>query len=225
MRILTHYIEIDGAGNVNNVMRVQSSGTSDLGQLVGESSDCDRGAEPSTKTASEHCKTPSVGLDGVDDSDEELARSLRKEVALTENTMADFHGANDDIEPDDSPPEMARRDDSKTRDASDALINGSLTTSKQGPFVNTTSAPESRARSVSAANKTSAETSQRPTQNKTENQDGENKVLSKKPSVSTISTRNGQRDQREFWLIRVCRVVVQGVVGSMSTLLCGKRRK
>jgi hypothetical protein len=221
MRVLTNRVEIDGAGNVNNALKVQSHGSSDLGQLEGEPATCDRGAESSTKTASEHRKSPSLGLDGVDDSDEELARSLRKQVALTEKTMAEFRGANGDIEPDDSGMDMAERGGSKSHNASNAPVNGSATQSKEVPFAENAPAPESRA---NAATKTSAETSE-PTHKVTKVQDGEEKVLPHKPSVSTISARNGQKDQKDFWLSRFCRVVVQGVVGSMSTLLWGKRRK
>lgn len=203
-------------------MIVQSSGTSSLGQ-AGEPSDCDPGAESLTKNASEHCRSPSLGLDGVDDSDEELARSLRKEVALSENTMAEFDGANGDIEPDDSG--MAGRDDPTTHEASNALISGSVTRPKQEPFVDNARAPESCARSPGPASQPSAETGNRLMHQKTTDHDGEEGILSQKPSVSTASARNGQTDQEDFWLIKFCRVVVQGVVGSMSTLLCGKRRK
>jgi hypothetical protein len=222
VRVLTCLIEVDEAGNVNNVMTVQSSGTSNLGQ-PGEPSDCDQGAGPFTKKSSEHCRSPSLGLDGVDDSDEELARSLRKEVALSENSMAEFHGANGDIEPDDS--EMAGRDDPTTHKASNALVSSSVTRPKQVPYVDNAPAPESCARSRSPACKPFVETGNQLTHKKTNVQDGEEGILSQKPSVSTASARNGQKDQKDFWLIKFCRVVVQGVVGSMSTLLCGKRRK
>jgi hypothetical protein len=224
MRVLIGHIEVDGAGNVNNVVTVQSSGTSDFGQLGGEPAECDRGADCSIKTASEHRKSPSLGLDGVDDSDEELARSLRKQVALTENTMAEFHGANGDIEPDDSGMDMAGQGNSKTHCSSNALVNSSAKQSKEVPFVENAPAPESPAGSLSAATKAS-ETSKQATGKATKVQDGEERVSPHRPSVSTISARNGQKDHEDFWLIRFCRVVLQGVVGSMSTLLCGKRRK
>jgi hypothetical protein len=45
-------------------------------------------------------------LDGINDSDEDLARSLRKEAALIENIAKGFHGANGDIAPCDSKPEV-----------------------------------------------------------------------------------------------------------------------
>lgn len=203
-------------------MTVHSSGTGDLGQL-GEPSECDQRSGLSTKKASEHCKSPSLGLDGVDDSDEELVRSLRKEVALAENTSAEFHGANGDIEADDS--EIADREDSNTQEASNPLVSSTLTGSKQMPFVDNALVSETRAEGPSPGSKASDQTSDRPTYKETKFEDGEDETLSPKPSVSTVSPRNGQKEQKDFWLIESCRMVVQGVVGSMSTLLCGKRRK
>jgi hypothetical protein len=75
-------------------------------QLGTESPDHDEGAEALTQTASSHCKSPLFGLDDINDSDEDLARSLRKKAALIENIAKGFHGANGDIEPCDSKPEV-----------------------------------------------------------------------------------------------------------------------
>jgi hypothetical protein len=222
--MLTHRLEIDGAGNVNNIMTVQSCKATDVGQLGTESPDCDEGAGTSTQTASSHCKSPSLGLDGINNSSEDLARSLRKEAALTENTVADFHGANSDIEPCDSEPGAAKRNDPETLEASNAPTNGSITKSQQKPTIDSL-APVISANESSLSSKTSTEPSQRPAEKVAKVQDGEEKLVSQKPSVSTPAARNGQKDQKDFLLIRFCRVVVQGVVGSMSSLLCGKRRK
>ena len=207
---------------MNNVMTVQRCKDTDVGQLGTESLDCDEGAGASTQTASSQCKSPSLGLDGINNSDE--AKSLRKEAALTENTAADFRGANGDIEPCDSELEAAKRDDPETLEASSAPTNGSTTKSQQKP-VSDSLASVICANESSLSNKTSAEPSQRPAQKDAKVQDGEEKLVSQRPSVSTLSARNGQKDQKDIWLTRFCRVVVQGVVGSMSSLLCGKRRK
>ena len=147
-----------------------------------------------------------------------------KKWALTANTMADFHGANGDTEPEVTEPEMATGDNLKTHNASNDLTNSLVTTSEQIPSVEATSATKCRA-SISAPSKASAETTSLPAQKKTKLQDEEEKVLSQKPSVSIVSAGNGQKYQQDIWLMRVCRVAVQGVVGCMSTLLCGKHRK
>ena len=168
---------------MNNIMTVQQYKATDVGQLGTESPD----------------------------SDEDLAKSLRKEAALTENIVADFHGASDDIEPCDSEPAAAKRDDSETVEASNAPTNGSITKSHQKPVSDNLA-------SVISANESSLSKDAKV-------QDGEEKLVSQRPSVSTLSARNGRKDQKDFWLIRFCRVVVQGVVGSMSSLLCGNRRK
>lgn len=181
---------------MNNVMTVQQCKATDVGQLGTESPDCN----------------------------EDLAKSLRKEAALTENTVADFHGANSDIEPCDSEPAAAKRDDPETLEASNAPTNGSITKSQQKP-VSDSLASIISANESSLSSKTSAEPSQRPAQKDAKVQDGEEELVSQRPSVSTLSARNGRKDQKNFWLIRFCRVVVQGVVGSMSSLLCGNRRK
>ena len=226
--MLTYHIEVDGAGNVNNVINVQPSKSNDLVQPGGESSDCGQAAESSSKKVSDDCKSPSLGLDGVEDSDEELARSVRKEVALTGNTMVEFHGANKDIEAEDFGPEMVRQHNPsllEASDASDALTSGSVTGAKQKCLVNDDPAWESAATDSSLKSKAPAGTDRRLAHKETNIQDGEEKAVSQKSSVSTISVTNGQKDQKDFWLIRFCRVVVEGIVGSMSTLLCGKRRK
>ena len=209
---------------MNNVMTIQQCMATDVGHLGTESPNCDEGAGASTQTASSHCKSPSLGLDGIDNSDEDLAKSLRKEAALTENTAADFHGANGDIEPCDSEPEAAKRDDPETLETSNAPTNGSTTKSPQKP-VSDSLASVISANEPSLSSKTSAEPSQRPAQKDANVQDGEEKLASQRPLVSTLSARNGQKDQKDFWLIRFCRVVVQGVVGSISSLLYGNRRK
>ena len=226
--MLTYNIEVDGAGNVNNVIIVRSSHSNAIIQPEGDLSDCGQAAEPSSKKVSDECKSPSLGLDGVEDSDEEVARSLRKEVALTENTMVEFHGANGDIEPEDFGPEIVKRLDSsilQASDALDALISGSVAKAKQKCLVNDDPAEESAANDSNLNSKAPAGTHRRPAHKETNIQDGGEKTVSQKSSVSTISVTNGQKDQKDFWLIRFCREVVEGVVGSMSTLLCGKRRK
>jgi hypothetical protein len=217
-------LEIDGAGNVNNVMTVQQCKVTDVGQLGTENPDCDEGAGASTQTASGHCKSPSLVLNGINNSDEDLAKPLRKEAALTENPAADFHGANGDIEPCDSEPEAAKRDDPETLEASNAPTKSSTTKPQQKPTSDSLASVIS-ANESSLSSKTSAEPSQRPAQRDAEVQDGEEKLVSQRPSVSTLSARNGQKDQEDFWLIRFCRVIVHGVVGSISSLLFGSRRK
>lgn len=143
-----------------------------------------------------------------------------KKWALTANTTADSHGANGDTEPEVTEPEMATGDNLKTHN----LTNGSVTTSEQVPSVEVASATKCRA-SISAPSKALAETTSPPAQKKTKLQDEEEKVLSQKPSVSIVSARNGQKYQQDIWLMRICRVAVQGVVGYMSALLCSKHRK
>jgi hypothetical protein len=218
-----NFAEVDEAGNVNNVMTVYSFGNSDPSQL-GEPSDSDRDTKPSTQPASKHSKSPLLGLDGVDDSDEELARSLRKVAAVAGNTMAEFHGANGDIEPDNSVKQKGSQHDSKAHDVSDASITSSLPARKPESFVDKAATPEACDNDPSAASNASAETRELPIDRTTNTQNSEGKMLSPKPSVSTFSARTGQKDQKDFWLIQFCRVIVHGVVGSMSTLLCGKRR-
>ena len=188
--MLTYYLETDGAGNVNNIMTVQPCKATDVGQLGTEGPDCDESAEASTQTAS---KNPSLGLDGTNDSDEDLARSLRKEAALTENTVGSFHGANGDIEPCDSELEAAKRDDPETLEVSNAPTNGSIAKSLQKPIIDSL-APIIGANESSLSSKTSVEPSQQPTQKDAEIQDGEEELVSRKPSVSTLSARNGQKD-------------------------------
>lgn len=222
--ILTCHLETDGAGNVNNTMTVQPCKAADVGQLGTESPDCDEVVEASTQAASSYYKSPSLGLDGINDSDEDLARSLRKEAALTENTVEGFHGANGDIEPCDSEPEAVTRDDPETLEASNAPTNGSIPKSQQKPVIDSL-APIISANESSFSSKASAEPSQQPAQKEAKIRDGEEKLVSQRPSVSTLSARNGRENQKDFLLIRFCRVVVQGVVGSMSSFLCGNRRK
>lgn len=190
-----------------------------------ELSEDDQGAEPSTKTVSEHQRSPSLGLDGVDDSDEELARSLRKEVALAENNMAEFHGANGDIEPDDPGTKRARRDESQARVSLASPTSQLVATPEQVPLPDEAPASANSSRNLSTTSKVSAPTNKLAADKLTTTKGGGEKVFPQKPSVSTVSARTGQKDQADFWLIRLCRVVVRGVVGSMSTLLCGKRRK
>jgi hypothetical protein len=209
---------------VNNIITVQPCKATDVGQLGRESPDCDEGAGASTQTASSHCRIPSLGLDGINTSDEDLAKPLRKEAALIENTATDFHGTNGDIEPCDSELEAAKRDDPETLEASNAPTNGSIAKSQQSP-VSDSIASVTSANESSLSSKASAESSQRPAQKDAKVQDGEEKLVSQRPPVSTLSARNGQKDQEDFWLIRFCGAVVQGVVGSMSSLLCGNRRK
>jgi hypothetical protein len=217
-----NFAEADEAGNVNNVMTVQSFQNSHLSESR-EPSDSNRDAESSTKPASEHSKSPSLGLDGVGDSDEELVSSLRKEVAVEENAMAEFHGANGDIEPDDSGKQQDGRCDPKAHDASDAFATGPVPATK--PALGEDAAAENRDRAPAVPRNAPAEIRDLPADKATKVQNGEGRVLSQKPSVSTFSARDGQKDQKDFWLIQFCRVVAHGVVGSMSTLLCGKRRK
>src|SRR4051812_37260588 len=116
--MLTHHLGIDGAGNVNNIITVQSCKATDVGQLGTEGPDCDEGPAAPTQTASSHCKSPSIGLDGINNSSEDLARSFAQRSSTDRNTVADFHGANGDIEPCDSEPEAAKRNDSETLKAS-----------------------------------------------------------------------------------------------------------
>lgn len=219
-----YFAEVDEAGNVNNVMTVQSFGNSDLSQPR-EPSDSDRDAKPSTKPTSELSNSTSLGLDGVDDSNEGLIGPLRKEVAVAETTMAEFHGVNGDMEPEDAGKQRDGGRYSKAHDVSDAFVASSVAAEKPAPLVDKAAPPENHDRGHGAASNTSAETKELPGDKATKVQNGEEKVLSQKPSVSTFSARNGQKDQKEFWLIQFCRVVVHGVVGSMSTLLSGKRRK
>jgi hypothetical protein len=220
-----HFSEADEAGNVNNAMTVQSFENSDLSEPR-EPSDSNRDAESSTKPASDDSKSPSLGLDGVGNSDEELVSSLRKEVTVEENTMAEFHGANDDIEPDDSGRQKDGQCDRKAHDASDAFVTSPVPATK--PALGEDAAAENRDREPGAARNAPAEIRDLPADKATKVQNGEGRALSQKPSVSTFSARDGQKDQKDFWLIQFCRVVVHrvvGVVGSMSTLLCGKRRQ
>ena len=224
--MLTYGIEVDEAGNVNNVITVQSSPTNDLGQPREASSPCDRSIEAFSKPASDRCQSPSLGFDGTEDSNEETARSLHKGVALTDNTTAESSGANGNIiESAVLEPDKAGRDDPDTQDTSAALAGGSVITTKQTPLVKGIPAQDSCVNDSSLASNASPETGQASTHKKTMIAGGEEKVVSQKSSVSAIAVTNCQKDQKDFWLTRFCRVVVQGVAGSMSSLLCGKRRK
>jgi hypothetical protein len=186
---------------VNNIMTVQPCKATDAGQPGTESPNCDEGTRASTQTAPSHCKNPSLGLDGINNSDEDLAKSSRKEAALTENTVVDFHGANGDIEPYDSEPEAAKRDDPETLKASSAPTDVSITKSQRKP-VGDSLASVISANESSLSSKTSAEPSQRPAQEDAKVQDGEEKLVSQRPlSVSTLSAKDGQKDQKDFWLI------------------------
>ena len=53
----------------------------------------------------------------------------------------------------------------------------------------------------------------------------EDRTLSQTPSVSAIRKNGAEGDNKDIWLIRFSRLVSAGLVGSMSALLCGKRRK
>jgi hypothetical protein len=222
--ILTYHLETDGAGNVNNIMTVQPCKATDVGQQGTESPDRDEGAEASAQTASSHCENPSLGLDGIDDSNEDLARSLRKEAALTENIAESFHGANGNIELCDSESEAAKRDDSKTLEASNAPANDSIPKSQHKPVIDSL-APTVSANESSFLSKTSAEPSQRPAQKEAKIRDGEEEHGSERLLVFTLSTRSGQVGQKDFLLTWFCRVVVNGMGGSMSLFLYGNRRK
>ena len=203
-------------------MTVQSFMNSDLNEPR-EPSGSNRDAESSSKPASEHSKSPSPGLDGVGVSDEDLVSSLRKEVAVEENTMAEFRSANGDVEPDDPERQKDGRCGPKAHNASDAFVTSPVPATK--PALGEDAAAENPDKDPGAARNALAEIKDLPADKSTKVQNDEGRVLSQKPSVSTFSERGGQKDQKDFWLIQFCRVVVHGVVGSMSTLLCGKRRK
>jgi hypothetical protein len=173
---------------VNNIMTVQPRKAINADQPGTKSPDCDEGAGASTQTASSHCKSPSLGLDGINNSDEDLAKSSCKEAALTENTVADFDGANGNIEPCDPEPEAAKRDDPETLKASNAPTDVSITKSQQKPVGDSLGSVIS-ANESSLSGKTSAEPSQRSAQKDAKVQDGEEKLVSQRPSVSTLSAR------------------------------------
>jgi len=168
--------ETDEAGNVNNVLVVSAPETTGVSQQK---------SKPST---SDHSPGSSLGCDGVDnDSDENHSRSLRKAEAPSEKSMADFHGANGDIECEQPDQAAAAADvDDPAHKMNGLGTNGSISKTNQKDPVTTSD--------------TAADTSHHPVDKEANGPDAQESVSQKS-------------------------VVSQGMVASMSSMLCGKRRK
>jgi len=173
--------EIDGTGNLNNVL------------VINPTKPVDSRHQETRSPATEQSKHSSVGLDGEDDSVAEDGRSHIKLPASTENPMADADRPNGDVERKNN---VTREPSENHHHQPEKGINGSVVNG-------ITSVDRGHQKDSRDARKLSP------------NDAAQRSTVDEAGGRGTESPDAGDNNQKS--------VAVQGVVGAVSSLLCGKR--